>query len=234
MSITVPVQAPGAKSLPAQMRLNPGANALARLRAQHPGYPMGMPRGPRVAMMRMGMRGLRGLGDDDTGGIDLSTLPDVGSGTTYVPPINTTIYTPVDVPVIDPGLQATLDAQTQAALSQMGNDFPPPSAYSGPTVVGPNSATPAAPAGYQWATLLNSTGQTLAKVLAISQGGSTVTLPNGTQIMYGSPASAAAGAAGNILTSGTVAGVPLSTILVIGGGLLLLMMVTGGGGGGRR
>jgi hypothetical protein len=90
--------------------------------------------------------------------------------------------------------------------------------YSGPTSVAPNSATPAAPTGYQWAQMVNSSGQTLAKVLAISQGGSAITLPNGEQLLFGSATSAAAG---SLLSTSSLGS--LLPLLLIGGGLWLIM-----------
>jgi hypothetical protein len=90
--------------------------------------------------------------------------------------------------------------------------------YSGPTSVAPNSATPAAPTGYQWAQMVNSSGQTLAKVLAISQGGSAITLPNGEQLLFGSATSAAAG---SLLSTSSLGS--LLPLLLIGGGLWLIL-----------
>lgn len=90
--------------------------------------------------------------------------------------------------------------------------------YNGPNSVSPNSATPPAPAGYQWAQMVNSSGQTLAKVLAISQGGSAITLPNGEQLLFGSATSAAAG---SLLSTSSLGS--LLPLLLIGGGLWLIL-----------
>lgn len=97
--------------------------------------------------------------------------------------------------------------------------------YSGPTSVAPGAVTPTPPAGYMWATLANQAGQTLAKVLAISQGGSTVTLPNGSQLIYGSAASAAN--AGSLLsTTGGLATLGSSgSLMLLLGGLLLFFLL---------
>lgn len=304
MSITVPTQAPGAKSLPAQMRVSPNVNGMMRLRAQHPGYPMGLTvvpmsqpyvrgmsggmdmiarqplsvrgRGGIMVMSGMyglglgrlrGLRGFRGLGQDDTSDLtgegdnlgdqsggdfsiptDISNLPDTSLTPSDLLPGAVVTSGDVTYPSLMCGSSAcsasslydnpaavfgTSTVSDQASAAQLANLLPPLSAYSGPTVLPAGSATPAAPSGYQWATLANQAGTTLAKVLAISQGGSSVTLPNGTQLLYGSATSSAAGSVSSLL-SGNVGGIPMGTLLVIGGGVLLLMMVMGGGGGGRR
>jgi hypothetical protein len=93
-----------------------------------------------------------------------------------------------------------------------------PTGYSGPSVLPPGAVPPAAPPGYQWASLINASGQNLARVLAISQGGSAITLPNGQQLLFGSAASAAAG---SLLGTNTLGG--MMPILLIAGGFLLLM-----------
>ena len=95
-----------------------------------------------------------------------------------------------------------------------------PSGYSGPSVVPATSTPPTPPAGYEWASLINASGNTLAKVLAISQGGSAITLPNGQQLVFGSAASAAAGS----LLSSSSLGSMLPLLLIAGGFLLLMNM----------
>ena len=238
MSMTVPMQAPGSKSLPAQMRTNhPGAgsNGFARLQAQHPGYPQGgypaQPMSPvyKVNLGAMGrhrgMRGLRGMGDTGTGGTSVYTPPSVITPVDI--PVDISTMTPTDLQDLF-GTGATASQDT-AAAQQIAALNPPAGLYSGPTSVAPGAATPAAPSGYQWANLVNSSGQTLAKVLAISQGGSAVTLPNGAQLIYGSATASAAGSVSGLLNT-SVAGIPLQTILVVGGGLLLVMMLMEGGG----
>jgi hypothetical protein len=96
-----------------------------------------------------------------------------------------------------------------------------PAGYAGPVQVAAGASTPAAPTGYQWAQVTNSAGQTLTKVLAVSQGGAAITLPNGNQLLYGSAASAAtAGVAGALTGTGITNLLPL---LLIGGAVLLLM-----------
>jgi hypothetical protein len=96
-----------------------------------------------------------------------------------------------------------------------------PQGYSGPAVVQGNAATPQAPAGYQWAQVTNAAGQTLAKVLAVAQGGAAVTLANGTQLVYGSAASAATAGVASALGTSSLSGI--LPLLLIGGVVLLLM-----------
>ena len=89
-----------------------------------------------------------------------------------------------------------------------------------------NANVPAAPSGYQWAQLVNSEGNTLAKVLTIAQGGSSVTLPNGTQLLYGS-STAAANATGVLGALSTVTGLNSSTLLLVGAGVLVFFLMEG-------
>lgn len=93
-----------------------------------------------------------------------------------------------------------------------------PTANGGQTIYPPSVTPPTAPSGMQWATMINSSGQAIAKILTVSQGGTAITLPNGNQLLYGSAAASVAGAAGlgSSLNS-------LLPILLIGGGLLLVM-----------
>lgn len=92
-------------------------------------------------------------------------------------------------------------------------------ANGGQTIYPPSATTPTAPAGMQWATMINASGQAIAKILTVSQGGTAITLPNGNQLLYGSAAASVAGVAG--LTSSSLNS--LLPILLIGGGLLLVM-----------
>lgn len=89
-----------------------------------------------------------------------------------------------------------------------------------------NANVPAAPSGYQWAQLVNSEGNTLAKVLTIAQGGSSVTLPNGTQLLYGSAGSAAS-ASGVLGALSSVTGLNSSTLLLVGAGVLVFFLMEG-------
>jgi hypothetical protein len=207
--ITVPMQRGGAKSLPAELKVG-GHNPMMRLRASSPGYGMG------------GLRGLRGLGqecdDNDTSGCDGSPI-DIGTTTPVA--VDLPVYTPSTIDTTTPdlsALSATIPTNLLASL---------PQGYTGPTIVAPGTATPAAPSGYQWATMVNQTGATLAKVLTVAQGGTAVTLPNGTQLLYGSPAAAASAGTTGItsLLSSTVGGVSMGTILIVGAlGFLLISM----------
>ena len=66
--------------------------------------------------------------------------------------------------------------------------------------------------------MINASGQAIAKILTVAQGGTAITLPNGNQLLYGSAAASVAGVAG--LSSSLNSLLP---ILLIGGGLLLVM-----------
>jgi hypothetical protein len=99
-----------------------------------------------------------------------------------------------------------------------------PAGYTGPTTLPAGSATPVAPNGYQWATVLNNAGNGIAKILAISQGGSTVQLPNGAQIVYGSVPGSIAGAGSTAFSSSTgVAGLSIGTLGLLAVGAFVLM-----------
>lgn len=206
MPVTVPMQRGGAKSLPAELKVG-GNNPVRRMRAESPGY--------------VGSRGwggmntyhaaLMGLGDDTTG-IDTSAPGGILDPSTYTNPIdfgNTSIV----LPSFDP---------SQYTLSN------PPSGYTGPFTLPAGSATPVAPSGYQWVTAMNGAGQGIAKILAISQGGSTTTLPNGTVIMQGSTPGAIAGAGATGLQVQTgVGGLSLGTLGLLAAGVMLFVVMQG-------
>jgi hypothetical protein len=203
MNLTVPSLGPGQRSLPASMRT---------------------PQGPNFAQRRlaMGMQGLFGLGQDD--GED--------DGGVFITDSGSPLTTSGTDPIIATAPAATI-SQTTQTLTGFGVDpanaaiaatyAATPSGYTGPTTVAATAATPAAPNGYQWATLVNASGQNLAKILTIAQGGSSVTLPNGTQLLYGSSASAA-GAAGLATSLTSVLSNP--TLLLVGGGILVFMLLS--------
>lgn len=115
------------------------------------------------------------------------------------------------------------------SVQEVSPGYTPPAGYSGPTSVPVGTKPPVAPSGYQWATLINQSGQQLAQILAISQGGSSIRLPNGNQLIFGSPQSAAYGAAGYAggqIGSGLFSG-STGTLLVVGG-LAVLLLLAGG------
>lgn len=110
---------------------------------------------------------------------------------------------------------------TAADASSVANQVQAPAGYTGPTVVKGTAATPAAPNGYQWAQLINSSGNQLAKILTISQGGSAVTLANGNQLLYG--AGSGASTLLNSLSSTTGLSSSVIMIAVVGLGAYLLL-----------
>jgi hypothetical protein len=173
-------------------------------------------------------RGMRGIGDDgdtsdDTDGLDLTG----DTGIVLPLPGLDENGNPIVVAGI-PTVSQTLDSLNQLGppLTSLPGELTPPAGYTGPTVLGASSATPAAPAGYQWATLANQAGQTLAKVLAVSQGGSSVTLPNGTQLLYGSATAAAN--AGSVLSSSSLTATlgSMAPLLLIGCALFLVVSMS--------
>ena len=232
MSMTVPMQRGGSKSLPAELKVG-GHNPVRRMQASGTGYGMS---GTRMQPYMVRSVRLRGLGCDPTDptdtscivGTDLTPTDSIapgGSISLYTDPTTGQMYstdangnvTPIGSPTTAPFSSLSIP------VSYTGT---PPAGYTGPTQVAPNVTPPAAPAGYQWASLLNSTGQTLAKVLAISQGGSSVTLPNGTQLVYGSAASSVAGSGSSLFTSSTaLGGLSLGTLGLLAVGILAFTMM---------
>jgi hypothetical protein len=233
MPMTVPMQRGGSKSLPAELKVG-GHNPVIRMQASGAGYGMnGASRIQPYMVRSVGMRGLRGLGDDDTpidlsniNGVDLTPTGSIapgGSISLYTDPSTGQMYsTDANGNVTAIGTPTTAPfSSVSIPVSYTGT---PPAGYTGPTQVAPNVTPPAAPAGYQWASLLNSTGQTLAKVLAISQGGSSVTLPNGTQLVYGSAASSVAGSGSSLFTSSTaLGGLSIGTLGLLAVGVFFVM-----------
>ena len=147
--------------------------AIKYLDAQYPGWRRAVGRGhvPVVVAqmldsaqpgwrMRVGLQGLGGLGD--------TVCPDY--------PDFSTCYDTAPLPVGGSG--------TIPDVNMPGLQLPAPIGWSGPTVAPLGSSVPAPPPGYVWATLANSAGTSLARILATSQGMGSQTLPNGAQIIY--------------------------------------------------
>lgn len=232
----VPSLAPGQRTLPSAYRTAPGAYFAQR----------------RMANGVAGLFGLgqddsdeySGDSDDDTSGddtidpgivipVDGDTVAG-GPGYSAGIPDGTVAYSPGSSVTIGPGATNQDTANgitlgfpeiTNTTATALATYVASSSVNGGqPTVVAANASTPAAPSGYQWATLINAAGQNLAKVLTIAQGGSSVTLPNGTQLLYGSNASAATAAASAATTLTSVLSNP--TLLLVGGGVLLFMLLS--------
>ena len=197
--MVVPSSRGGFKSLPAELKVG-GHNPWSRMRAQAPGY------GRRIRLQGLG--DCTDLSDPScyTGGaVDWSTVSD----------INPTPATPSSVDLTN-------------LSNQLNTLTLPPPGYSGPLTLPPTATTPTPPTGYNWAQVLNATGQTLGQVLAISQGGSTTTLPNGARIIQGTPQGAIAQSGAQVLGT-PLTGVSISTIALFGGiGLLVIMMMQRG------
>lgn len=214
---------PGERSLPAELRTPSGSNfAQRRLAASL--QPSANPTSWNDMRLR-GLMGVHGLGQDDS--IDPG---DTGVITDTNTSVNSIINDNSNIDALNLSSLTTdagLSPASAAALaSSVSGYVSAPSGYTGATVVAPTASTPAAPSGYQWAQLVNSEGNTLAKVLTIAQGGSSVTLPNGTQLLYGSAGSAAS-ASGVLGALSSVTGLNSSTLLLVGAGVLVFFLMEG-------
>lgn len=178
-----------------------------------------------------GFGGYRGMGQDEfiddfeTGVSNLGT--DFENIFTDDTPFPTIATAPADIITSTTGqlsfpylTGAGVDSTTAASVAPL---VQAPAGYTGPTVVKGTAATPAAPNGYQWAQLINSSGNQLAKILTISQGGSAVTLANGNQLLYGAGSGASASTLLNSLSSTT--GLSTSMLLIGGIGLVAFLVL---------
>jgi len=158
-------------------------------------------------------------GGDVVGGIDANgnTIASLGGNTVTFPPGSQLI------PITQNGVTVAYSTGAIPNLGIPANTIQAPVGYSGPTVLQPGQAQPAAPAGYAWATVANSAGNTLAKLLAVSQGGAAITLPNGNQLLYGSAASASTAG-----VAGAVSGATSSSVLLLAGAAVLVLLVMKG------
>lgn len=239
MPMTVPMQAGGSKSLPAELKVG-GGDPFSRFRAEHPGYgnrtrsgfsavPFPLQAGPvnplnlNPIVRRAQAMGMSGLGEGDTGIIDTTQIP-----------VDTTPSVTIDpLPTIDPFPTSTpLPAGTDimAGLNSIVPQIPD---WSGPTVVAPTTTPPTPPAGYSWAQVLNAAGQNIGQILAITQGGSVTRLPNGLTVMQGSTPGAVtqAGAGGVVGAAGAFAsplGISTGTMLMVGGIVLVMVLMNRG------
>jgi hypothetical protein len=204
--MTVPSLQSGERSLPSELRTGRGRNFAARRLAN--------------GMRGVSGWGMAGLGQDDS--IDDGGLTDLGtsSGGDTIVPSALEQDTGLDLGGTIPMNSQTGDLSPSLAAEIQGYTVSVPTGYTGQLVYPVGAATPAAPPGYQWATLANSAGNTLAKVLAISQGGTAITLPNGNQILTGS-----AGASASSALLGTSVSSFLPWVLLAGGAFLLFKMV---------
>jgi hypothetical protein len=206
MTLEVPSIEPGSNTLPAELRVRHRGPGFAHDRLMKGQRADAVPEWAPAYGYRAQLSGL-GQWDEDPG---ISQVP----------------LSEIDLSSIAPGVDPTA---LSIAAGLPGFQLPN---YSGPTVLAPTSPTPPAPNGYQWATLLSSTGQSLARILAISQGGSAISLPGGQQLIFGSPQSAAYGAgaygAGQVAGGiGQALGGGTGMVLVLGG-LVALMLFAGG------
>lgn len=213
---------PGERSLPAELRTPSGSNfAQRRLAASL--QPSANPTSWNDMRLR-GLMGVHGLGQDSIDPGDTGVITDTNTSVNSIINDNSNIDAlNLSSLTTDAGLSP---ASAQALASSVSGYVSAPSGYTGATVVAPTASTPAAPSGYQWAQLVNSEGNTLAKVLTIAQGGSSVTLPNGTQLLYGSAGSAAS-ASGVLGALSSVTGLNSSTLLLVGAGVLVFFLMEG-------
>jgi len=158
----------------------------------------------------------RGMGED-------SFVDDPGAWiTTEINSFENGLFPPA--PLSSGDIIASTGGDVSGVFAGMGaSDVVPyvaaPSGYTGPTVIKGTASTPAAPAGYNWATLINSSGNQLAKILTVAQGGSSQTLANGNQLLFGAGQSNLMGS----LSSST--GLSSTTLIIaaLGIGALLLL-----------
>ena len=218
--MTVPTLQPGERSLPAELRTRRGTGFASR-------------------RLQNGMRGVTGIGDDsgddsgdDTGGsvfvgpIDPTTVTTLPLDSTTTAGALDTLATAPDVtlaPVAVTGGTSVLPttAQTGGDFIQAPPNYSAPAGY--PTTYSGTTPPSAAPSGYQWVQAANGAALNLAKVLAISQGGTVMQLPNGQQIISGASGASnlslsAAGLTGSISSF-------LPYILLIGGAFLVINMM---------
>ena len=197
-------------SNPVAVRVNTGGSGIGRLR--------------RIAALQ----GIRGLGDvcdptdpeyDPTDpsctGADLSS-GFFGSDPNATPPPVTETPFPI-VETLDP----VVTYQIPSSAGVVGSG---PIGYTGQTSYPAGQTPPQAPAGYQWAQVTNQAGQTLAQVLAVAQGGASITLPNGNKLIYGSAASAATAGTATALANTIMSP---SVLLMLGGVLVVMLMMRG-------
>lgn len=232
-NVMVPSLYPGERSLPAELRVGRGVGFAERRMAASV-----QPSASPTFMNFRRLRGMGGLGQDPSDG-----------GSTFDPSSSVTLSFPQSgtLDPLDPttgaivsssvGLNNPLSTSTGVNVSgyfqQLGVDptttgyaagyASAPAGYTGPTVAGPSASTPAAPSGYQWATLINQSGQNIAKILTIAGGGSSVTLPNGTQLLYGSNSGASAASALASIAGAT--GLSSNTLILVGLGAVVFFMM---------
>lgn len=196
MNVTTRAMAPGERSLPAELRTARGRGFAAR-------------------RLRNGMQGVTGVGwigdaEGDVGAGPVAT--DVPTTPIDATPIDTTTFPDTSFPVTFTDPSTIPVAVTAPYVAPSGV----------PTTVPMGTTPPPAPSGYQWIQAANNTALSLAKVLAVSQGGTVMQLPNGQQVITGTPggstlALSGAGVAGQLTAY-------LPWLLLAGGALLLFQM----------
>jgi len=206
MNVMTPMLHPGERSLPAELRTARGGNFAAR-------------------RLRAGMRGVAGLHGGVNGLGDCAIMDDSGNCLDSTIPIDTTA--PVDT---SGGIDTSLLPLPGSGSPIIAPVVAPPQtiipAYSAPTGV-PTSVPagttpPPAPNGYQWIQAANNSALSLAKLIAVQNGGTIMQLPNGQQVIAGSPgantlALGASGLSGSISTY-------LPYLLLAGVGLMVFSM----------
>lgn len=155
--------------------------------------------------LRNGMRGVAGLGYGGLG--DDST------------PVDIPIDTPIDTSPVFPDTNFPVVSVDPSTIPLTATEpwTPPPGV---PVNVAAGQAPPSVPSGFQWVQAANNAGLTLAKVLAIGQGGTVMQLPNGQQVITGSPGSGALALSNSALTGTIGAYLPY---LLLAGGLVLVV-----------
>jgi hypothetical protein len=229
MNLTVPMQAGGVKSLPAELK------GWGRPVAG-PGGPY-FGGGPAYRWPPPGGR-LRGLGDDpglDPGIVTPTIDPGVSPGT-WTNPVSFDAGGNIQIAPTAESNEALYAAAmagqagvTADTLQALYNATAVPSGYAGPLTLPVGAAAPAAPSGYQWAQLINAAGSNMVQVLAATRPGTSYTqLPNGTRIVYsqnpGYAVQPGVGAGLTIGSGGVTAGISGSTMLLVAAVALMFVM----------
>lgn len=100
-----------------------------------------------------------------------------------------------------------------------------PPGYTGSLTCPAGYTCTPAPAGYQWTPVISATGQTIAQIMAVAQGGSYSISPSGASAVSGTAGAPAAGTAASTAAAGLLNLNNMMPILLLGGGVLLLVMM---------
>lgn len=247
MNLTVPMQAGGVKSLPAELKgwgrpiVGPGGPYFGGGPTYRwpppPGSPPPVQRRP--PMFGGGPVMLAGLGDGDTGldpGVVIPSIDPAAGAGTWTNPVSfdasgnmSIMPTAESNEALYAAAMAGQAGVTADTLQALYDATAVPSGYKGPLTLPVGAQTPAAPSGYQWAQLINAAGNNMVQVLAATRPGTSYTqLPNGTKIVYsqnpGYAVQPGVGAGLTIGSGGLTAGLSGNTMLLVAAVALMFVM----------